>query len=105
MAEDLGYTTTAPSTNGDKLLPKRAGVRTMLPSAWTDKTIRLEYIGAATDAWEISAPSSTGHRWGYSSTSRGAKTLLAWGASRPRGTCKKTAETERSNYVQHRCST
>jgi hypothetical protein len=54
VAEDLGYTTTAPSTNGDKLLPKRAGVRTMLPSAWIDKTIRLEYIGAATDAPEIS---------------------------------------------------
>ncbi len=55
MAEDLGYTTTAPSTNGDKLLPKRAGMRTMLPSAWIGKTIRLEYIGAATDAREISA--------------------------------------------------
>ena len=54
MAGDLGYTTTAPSTNGDKLLPKRAGMRTMLPSAWIGKTIRLEYIGAA-DAPEISA--------------------------------------------------
>ena len=54
MTEEMGVYMTAP-TNGDKPLPKRAGVRTMVPTTWVDRTLRVEYVGAAGDARETSA--------------------------------------------------
>jgi hypothetical protein len=46
MVEDMGVYMAAPTTNGDPPLPKRAGARSMVPTTWLDRTIRLEYVGS-----------------------------------------------------------
>jgi len=76
--EDTGVHMTAPTTNGDKPLPRRTGVRTMLPSTWIDRTIRLEYAGAAGDARETTATFLDWTPAGLLLNIAGAKTLLAW---------------------------
>jgi len=48
--EDTAIYMTAPDTNGAPSLPKRVGVRGMLPSTCIDRTLRLEYVGAGGDA-------------------------------------------------------
>jgi hypothetical protein len=69
---------TAPSANGDKPLARKVGVRTMLPSTWIDRTIRLEYVGAAGDARETMATFLDWTPVGLLLNIAGAKTLLAW---------------------------
>ena len=78
MAEELGVYMTAPTTNGDKSLPKRAGVRTMIPSTWIDRTMRIEYVGASGDARETTATFLDWTPVGLLLNIAGAKTLLAW---------------------------
>ena len=78
MTEEMGVYMTAPTTNGDKPLPRRAGVRTMLPSTWIDRTIRLEYVGAAGDARETTATFLDWTPVGLLLNIAGAKTLLVW---------------------------
>jgi hypothetical protein len=53
--EDTGICVTAPTTDGDKPLPCRAGMRGMLPSTWIDRALQLEYVGAAGETRETSA--------------------------------------------------
>ena len=74
----MGVYMTAPTTNGDKPLPRRAGVRTMLPSTWIDRSIRLEYVGAAGDARETTATFLDWTPVGLLLNIAGAKTLLVW---------------------------
>ena len=78
MAEELGVYMTAPTTNGDRPLPKRAGARSMVPTTWIDRTIRLEYVGAAGDARETTATFLDWTPVGLLLNIAGAKTLLAW---------------------------
>jgi hypothetical protein len=77
--EDTAVYMTAPDTNGTPSLPKRAGVRGMLPSTWIDRTLRLEYVGAGGDARETTATFLDWTPVGILvSTSQGAKSLIAW---------------------------
>jgi hypothetical protein len=69
---------TAPTLNGDKSLPRRAGVRTMLPSTWIDRTLRVEYIDAGGKAKETKAILIDWSPVGLLLSIAGAKTLLAW---------------------------
>src|SRR5687768_6752453 len=46
---------TVPQTNGETLLPRRAGTRTMLPSTWITRTVKLEYVGGGGDRQETTA--------------------------------------------------
>ena len=78
MTEELGVYMTAPTTNGDKPLPKRAGARSMMPTTWIDRTIRLEYVSAAGDARETTATFLDWTPVGLLLNIAGAKTLLAW---------------------------
>ena len=78
MAEDLGVYMTAPTMNGDRPLARKVGVRTMLPSTWIDRTVRLEYVGAAGDARETTATFLDWTPVGLLLNIAGAKTLLAW---------------------------
>jgi hypothetical protein len=78
LMEDTGVYMTAPTTNGDAPLPKRAGVRAMLPSTWIDRTIRLEYVGAAGDVRETTATFLDWTPVGLLLNIAGAKTLLSW---------------------------
>ena len=54
------------------------GVRGMVPSAWMDRTVRLEYVGAAGDARETTATFLDWTPVGLLLNIAGAKTLLAW---------------------------
>jgi hypothetical protein len=78
VTEEMGVHMTAPTTNGDNPLPKRVGTRTMLPSTWIDRTIRLEYIGAAGDARETTAAFLDWTPVGLLLNIAGGKTLLCW---------------------------
>ena len=69
---------TAPTTNGDKPLARKVGVRTMLPSTWDDRTLRVAYVGAAGDARETTATFLDWTPVGMLLNIAGVKTLLAW---------------------------
>ncbi len=47
MSEDLGLYMTTPTTNGDRPLPRRVGTRSMLPSTWISRSLRVEYVDAS----------------------------------------------------------
>jgi hypothetical protein len=76
--EDVGYTTTTPTLNGDKPLPKRAGVRIMIPTTWLTRDVRLEYVGTAGDARETTATLLDWTPVGILVNTAGAKSLIAW---------------------------
>jgi hypothetical protein len=69
---------TAPTMNGDKPLPKWAGARSMVPSTWIDRTIRLEYVGGDGDGRETTATLLDWSPVGLLLNIAGGKTLLAW---------------------------
>ena len=79
MTEDLlGVYMTTPTTNGDKPLPRRVGTRSMLPSTWISRSLRVEYTDASGKA---ATTDGTLHDWcpvGMLVSIAGAKTLLAW---------------------------
>jgi hypothetical protein len=78
VTEDTGVYMAVPTTNGDKPLPRKVGRRTMLPSTWIDRTIRLEYVGSAGDARETKATLLDWSPVGLLLNIAGGKTLLAW---------------------------
>jgi hypothetical protein len=75
---DLGVYMTAPTMNGDKPLPRRAGVRGMLPSTWIGRTLRVEYIDASGKGKETTATFLDWTPVGLLLLVAGGKTLLAW---------------------------
>ena len=44
----------APTTNGDKRLPKRSAPKGMLPSTWLARTLRVQYLDAYGGSQETS---------------------------------------------------
>jgi hypothetical protein len=78
VTEEMGVYMTAPTNNGDKPLPKRAGVRTMVPTTWLSRDVRLEYVGADGKARETSATLLDWCPVGLLVSVGGAKTLLSW---------------------------
>ena len=78
MSEDLGVYMTAPTTNGDKPLPRRVGTRSMLPSTWLGRTLRIEYVGPDSMA---AATTGTLLDWcpvGPILLLAGARTIVSW---------------------------
>ena len=69
---------TAPTTNGDKPLPRRAGTRGMVPSTWISHELRLEYVGADGKARESTGTLLDWCPVGLLVSVGGAKTLLPW---------------------------
>ena len=47
MTEDLAAYMTAPASNGEAPLPRRIGTRSMLPSTWLNRSLRVEYVDAS----------------------------------------------------------
>jgi hypothetical protein len=76
--EDTTIYMTAPTTNGDPPLPKRAGTRSMVPTTWLARSVRIEFVGAAGDARETQATLLDWCPVGLLLSIAGAKTLLAW---------------------------
>jgi hypothetical protein len=64
--------------NGDKPLPKRAGVRSMVPSTWIGRSLRIEYEGAGGASRETKATLLDWSPVGLLLNVAGGKTLLAW---------------------------
>jgi hypothetical protein len=44
VMEDAAQYMTAPTSKGDKPLPRRAGTRSMLPSTWVSRSLRVEVV-------------------------------------------------------------
>ena len=76
MTQDLAAYMTAPTSNGDKPLPRRAGTRGLLPSTWLARTLRIEYVGASGKAQETEATLLDYCPVGMLLSIAGAKTLL-----------------------------
>jgi hypothetical protein len=74
MAEHM----VAPTVNGDPLLPKRAGARSLLPSTWLDRTIKLEYVGGDGKGRESTVTLLDWTPVGILVNTAGAKSLIAW---------------------------
>ncbi len=78
MTETIERAMTAPTTNGEPLLPRRSGARTMLPSTWISRTLRVEYVGAG---GEMRAGTGTLLDWcgmGPVFNLAGARTVVGW---------------------------
>jgi hypothetical protein len=69
---------TIPKTNGDAPLPKRVGARTMLPSTWVSRTLRLEYVGAGGEMQESTATLLDWCGMGPVFNLGGARTVVGW---------------------------
>jgi hypothetical protein len=68
----------APTTNGDKPLPRRGGHKGLMPSTWLDRTLRIEYTGGGGEMREASATLLDLYPAGPILNIAGAKTLLSW---------------------------
>ncbi len=69
---------TVPKTNGDAPLPRRAGTRTMLPSTWISRGVRLEYVGAGGQLQQTSATLLDWCGMGPVFNIAGARTVVGW---------------------------
>ncbi len=78
MSEDAAVYMTAPDKNGTPTLPRRAGARSMVPTTWLDRTIRLEYVGADGKCVETTATFLDWTSVGMLLNIAGGKTLLVW---------------------------
>ncbi len=76
MAE--GVAKSAPYGLGDAPLPKRNGGRSLLPSTWIDRTLRVEYAGADGKRAESSGVLLDWCPVGVILSLAGAKTLIPW---------------------------
>ena len=70
--------TTVPSTNGDAPLPKRQGSRTMLPSTWTGRSLRIAYLDGSGEAVETSGTLLDWCGAGPVFSFHGARCVLCW---------------------------
>ncbi len=78
MTEDLAAYMTAPTSNGDRPLPRRIGTRSMLPSTWLGRTLKCEYTDASGKAATTDGTLLDWCPVGMLVSIAGAKTLLAW---------------------------
>ncbi len=86
--------TTTPTTNGEAPLPRRAGTRALLPSAWLNRTLHLEYVGASSEAQETTATLLDWCPIGLLLNIAGAKTLLPRERRLVQASGKRTEEVE-----------
>jgi hypothetical protein len=69
---------TIPKTNGEAPLPKRGGPMGIMPSTWTNRTLRLEYVGGDGLMRESSGTLLDCYPVGAIINIKGAKTRLSW---------------------------
>ena len=78
MTEETAVYMTAPDKNGTPALPKRGGPKGIMPSTWTNRTLRLEYVGGDVLMRESSGTLLDCYPAGAIINIKGAKTLLSW---------------------------
>jgi hypothetical protein len=69
---------TVPKTNGDAPLPRRAGTRTMLPSSWIARAVKIEYVGASGEMQHTTATLLDWCGMGPVFNVGGARTVVGW---------------------------
>ncbi len=69
---------TVPQTNGEAPLPKRSGARTMLPSTWIERSVRVAYVDAYGFGQESTAALLDWCSMGVVLNLAGERTVLAW---------------------------
>lgn len=69
---------TVPKTNGDTPLPRKAGTRTMLPSSWISRAVKIEYVGAGGEMQQTSATLLDWCGMGPVFNLGGARTVVGW---------------------------
>ena len=76
--EDAAQYMTAPTSNGDKPLPRRVGTRSMLPTTWLGRTLTCEYTDASGRAATTEGVLLDWCPVGPVLLLAGARTVLAW---------------------------
>jgi hypothetical protein len=61
-----------------KTVPRRAGIRSMVPTTWLSRTLKIEYVGADGDARVTTATLLDWCPLGLIVSISGGKTLLCW---------------------------
>jgi hypothetical protein len=69
---------TAPTTDGQPSLPKRSGPKTLLPSTWLERTLRVSYVDCRGAGQETSGTLLDLYPAGPVLSVGGAKTLISW---------------------------
>jgi hypothetical protein len=69
---------TIPQTNGEAPLPKRSAPKGMLPSTWTNRSVRVEYIDSSGVGQETSGVLLDVFPVGPVLSMNGAKALISW---------------------------
>jgi hypothetical protein len=82
VSEEAAVYMTAPDRNGAPALPKRGGPKGIMPSTWTNRTLRLEYVGGDGLMRESSGTLLDCYPAGAIINIKGAKTCLSWDAVR-----------------------
>jgi hypothetical protein len=72
------YVVTVPTTNGDKPLPCRAGTRSMLPTTWLGRGLRVEYTDAGGHAATTDVTLLDWCPFGPILLIAGARTIVGW---------------------------
>jgi hypothetical protein len=75
--EDTAQYMTAPTTNGEAPLPRRAGIRGLLPSTWLSRGVRCRYTDGDGRGQETSAVLLDWCGAGVLLDIAGSKTLLS----------------------------
>jgi hypothetical protein len=77
--QEMGLTmVTRPTTNGDKPLTRRGGPKGLLPSTWLNRSLRIEYVGAAGELRESTVTLLDLYPAGPVLNIGGAKTCVCW---------------------------
>ncbi len=78
MTETIERAMTAPTTNGEPPLPRRSGARTMLPSTWIERSVRVSYVDVHGQGVETSGTLLDWCALGLILNLAGEKSVLAW---------------------------
>ncbi len=69
---------TAPTVEGAPSLPRRSGARTMLPSTWIERSVRVSYVDVHGQGVETSGTLLDWCALGLILNLAGEKSVLAW---------------------------
>jgi hypothetical protein len=69
---------TRPDSNGTPTLPKRTGPKSLLPSTWLERTLKVEYTDCHGSGHETSGTLLDLYPAGPVLNIGGAKTLISW---------------------------
>ncbi len=73
-----GELMTRPTTDGQPSLPRRSGARSMLPSTWVERSVRVSYVDAFGEGIETTGTLLDWCALGVIVNLAGEKSVLAW---------------------------